>query len=266
MPSAVVEPKTVDTTGQSSRGSRSRIAEFSHRLPRTRVVDRMDYLRKITHRRRVIDLGFVDEGRMTARRGQGAWLHEELSRTATDLIGIDIDESGVAVARDLGFKAHVGDCQDPEDIAALALEPADVVVAGELIEHLDHPGAFLEAVKCLVAPAGVLVLTTPNAARLTNFLASLTNREVVNPTHVAWYSWLTLKTLLEQHGWRLDDFAFYAIPRVPPGPTESSTDRAKLKLVNGVRSLMRPLFAFRPTLADGMIAVARRTQPAEVHG
>jgi SAM-dependent methyltransferase len=266
MPRALARPDAATPVERPSRPARSRIAEFAHELPRTRVVDRMQFLRRITAGRRVIDLGFVDEGRMTVRRDQGAWLHEELSRTARELIGIDVDEGGVTLARELGFEAHVVDCQDPAALEQLDLRPADVVVAGELIEHLDRPGEFLEAVKCLVAPGGVLVLTTPNAARLTNSLASLAGRELVNPTHVAWYSWLTLKTLLARHGWLLDEFAFYVIPALPTSAAGAPRDRTKLKMVNAARALLRPLFAVRPALADGIVAVAIRMPTTEAHG
>ena len=59
--------------------------EFTHQLPRARVVDRAEYLREIAHARQVIHLGFVDEGRMNAKREQESWLHEQLSTSASEL-------------------------------------------------------------------------------------------------------------------------------------------------------------------------------------
>jgi hypothetical protein len=44
------------------------------------------------------------------------------------------------------------------------------------------PGAFLEAVKPLVARDGRLVLTTPNASSLTSLLIALSRREWSGPT------------------------------------------------------------------------------------
>jgi SAM-dependent methyltransferase len=222
--------------------------EFTHQLPRARVVDRAEYLREIAHARQVIHLGFVDEGRMNSKRAQESWLHEQLSTSASELVGIDSDSDGVALARKLGFAAYVADCQDAAELAALPIEPADVVVAGELIEHLDQPGALLEAVKCLVAPEGLLVITTPNAARLTNFVGAITNREFVNADHVGWFSWRVLKTMLERHGWALREFAYYAIP-----PTRHG-------LISAARTAVRPLFSLRPALSDGLIAVASPSQ------
>jgi SAM-dependent methyltransferase len=231
-------------------------AEFAHRLPKTPLVDRLKYLLGVSRAKRVIDLGFVDEGRMATKRTQRAWLHELLSRSARELVGIDADADGVLLARTLGFDAYAADCQSTTDLMNLEVDPADVVIAGELIEHLDRPGDFLDAVKTLVKPTGALVVTTPNASRLTNLLGSLTHRELANPDHVAWYSWHTLKTLLERHGWQLQSFGFYSIPRLAPPRSLPQTERLKLRAINAVRAAMRPLFLLRPSLADGIVAVA----------
>lgn len=222
-----------------------------HRVPRARLVDRVAELQSLVRDRRVIDLGFVDEGQMDAKRGRGTWLHEVVADAAREAVGVDADDAGVALARALGFDAYSADVEDREALEALELEPGEVVVAGELLEHLDGPGDFLEAVKVLVAPGGVLVLTTPNAHSLTNALAAVAGRELVNPDHVAWLSWRTLETLLARHGWRLDRLAYYRFPRVEGGPN------AARAMFNAYQAIARPLFRLRPNLADGMLVVAR---------
>src|SRR6266571_514680 len=81
----------------------SPLAEFSHQLPRAHVVDRVGYLLQLARNRRVIHLGFVDEGRMSSKRRHGTWLHDELSRVAAELLGIDLNSAGVELAKQLGF-------------------------------------------------------------------------------------------------------------------------------------------------------------------
>ncbi|HZR95118.1 MAG TPA: class I SAM-dependent methyltransferase [Gaiellaceae bacterium] len=223
-----------------------------HRVPRARVVDRLTALRAIVRGRRVVDLGFVDEGQMGAKRGRGTWLHEAVAREAKEAVGIDADESGVRRAVELGFTAHHADVEDEESLRALGLEPADVVVAGELIEHLDRPGAFLDAVHVLLRADGDLVITTPNAHALTNLLGALAGRELVNPDHVSWFSWRTLETLLSRHRWRIESLMYYRFPHV-----ESGAPAARAAF-NGYQAIARPLFALRPSLADGILVVARR--------
>lgn len=222
-----------------------------HRVPQARLVDRVAELRSLVRDRRVIDLGFVDEGRLDAKRGRGTWLHEIVAAEAREAVGVDADEAGVARARELGFDARSADVEDRAALEALDLEPGEVVVAGELLEHLDGPGDFLEAVKALLAPGGLLVLTTPNAHSLTNALAAVAGRELVNPDHVSWLSWRTLETLLARHGWRLERLAYYRFPRVDGGP------HAARAIFNAYQAIARPLFRLRPNLADGMLVVAR---------
>ena len=224
-----------------------------HRVPRARLVDRIEEVRAVVRGRSVIDLGFVDEGQMAAKSGRGTWLHEVVRHEARTCIGIDADAGGVARARELGFDAHAADVEDAASLTALGVEPAEVVLAGELLEHLDEPGRFLEAVKTLTAPGGALVLTTPNAHALTNTLGALAGRELVNPDHVAWLSWRTLETLLSRHGWRLEQLAYYRFPRVESGA------RAPRLLFNAYQAAASPLFRFRPNLADGILVVARLT-------
>jgi 2-polyprenyl-3-methyl-5-hydroxy-6-metoxy-1,4-benzoquinol methylase len=222
-----------------------------HRVPPSRLVDRVEEVRRLVRGRSVIDLGFVDEGQMSAKSGRGTWLHEVVRAESRSCVGVDADSSGVERARGLGFDVQAADVEDPEAVAALGLAPAEVVLAGELVEHLDHPGRFLEAVKSLVAPGGALVLTTPNAHALTNTLGALAGRELVNPDHVSWLSWRTLTTLLERQGWRLDELAYYRFPHVESGA------RAARLAFNAYQQAARPLFRLRPNLADGLLVVAR---------
>jgi SAM-dependent methyltransferase len=226
-----------------------------HRLPRAPVGDRVELLRAIARGKRTIDLGFIDQGRMSTKQAEGTWLHAELKQVARELVGIDLDEDGVAHAGELGYEALHADCQDGESLVALNLEPAEVVIAGELIEHLDRPGAFLEAVKTLVAPDGVLVLTTPNSISLTNFLAALVGRELHNPDHVGWQSPQTAETLLGRHRWTVRDRFFYRFPAVRED-VASQVTRPQVGLFTAYQALARPLFRIRPWLADGLILVA----------
>jgi SAM-dependent methyltransferase len=233
-------------------------ASSVHKLRRAPVGDRVELLRAIASGKRTIDLGFIDQGRMSTKRAGGTWLHAELKEVALELVGIDFDAEGVAQANELGYKALCADCQDRESLLRLNLEPADVVVAGELIEHLYRPGAFLDAVKTLVAPNGVLVITTPNSISLTNFLAALVGKELMNPDHVGWQSPRTAETLLLRRGWELRDSFYYRFPSVREGASSTRVTRRQVAVFSAYQALARPFFKVRPWLADGMILVARQ--------
>src|SRR6185312_1264806 len=92
--------------------------EMVHRLPPASLVDRFDYLCDLATGRRVVHIGFVDAGCQMLNEQSGAWLHEHLARTASELIGLDLDEAGVASARERGYEAHSVDCRDVEAVRA----------------------------------------------------------------------------------------------------------------------------------------------------
>ena len=122
---------------------------------------------------------------MAAKRSEGRWLHDRIAAVATELVGLDVDAAGVEQARALGFEAYAIDAQNRERVAELSIGSFETIVAGEIIEHLDAPGPFLEAMLDLAAADSRLVLTTPNAYRLQNFLTPFSGNELIHPDHTA---------------------------------------------------------------------------------
>lgn len=231
--------------------------DMAHRLPPARLVDRTEYLLDAVRGRRTTHVGFVDSGCWAYHSQFDKWLHGHLDRVASHLVGLDIDPLGVKEATSRGYEAYEVDCSDSGAVAALGLEPAEVIVAGEIIEHLDNSGAFLDGLHSLTSPGGVLVVTTPNASGLLNATsAALAGYEVNHPDHVTLYSCFTLCNLLERHGWKVDEVATY-VPEVKE--TEGLEGRMKV-LANGARTLLaleRLLARLgRPFAADGLIVRA----------
>jgi 2-polyprenyl-3-methyl-5-hydroxy-6-metoxy-1,4-benzoquinol methylase len=230
--------------------------EMVHRLPPAALVDRFAYLCDLARGRRVVHVGFVDLGCQSLNEQSGAWLHEHLARAATELVGIDLDAEGVEHARSRGYEAYAVDCRDVDAVRAAGIEPADVVVAGEVIEHLDDPGGFLDGVHALVKPGGLLVVTTPNATGLVNAAALFGNYEVQHPDHVVMYTCATLDAMLRRHRWTPVEHAVF-LQQVKSNGTDA---RSRL-LATGARAVLgleRLLARFgRPYAADGLIVTAR---------
>lgn len=168
-----------------------------------RPVNRLDYLTAICAQRRVLDLGAMDETAWQAKRGQGTWLHEEISRTALEVVGIDnsalVPDEGLRTAPNAVIKR--GDVRDPERVVGALERAPDVIVAGELIEHLENPLQFLKRFAASARLAGkTLVLTTPNSTALHNVLIGLALRESTHHDHLCIFSYKTLVTLCTRAG------------------------------------------------------------------
>jgi 2-polyprenyl-3-methyl-5-hydroxy-6-metoxy-1,4-benzoquinol methylase len=230
-------------------------ARWRHKLPRRGPYDREQMLVEFARGKRVVHVGFVDEHRIETKLGQGTWLHARLADAAASLVGLDVEEEGVHWATEHGFEAHVVDAQSPEAVVTLGLEPADVVIAGEIVEHLDAPGPFFRAMRELVGPDGLLVVTTPNAYRLLNFLAPIGGVELVHPDHTAWHSPHTLANLLARSGWELEGAAYYQnpAPRLE-GPLGA--------LVRGGRAIFVTAGRLAPYWSDGLVVWSRPRKPA----
>lgn len=249
IPDAEVLPEFDPDERATSRSQHDMI----HRLPPARCVNRTVYLTERCRGRSVLHVGFVDQGYRDMQDRAGAWLHEHLAAAASRLVGVDVDAAGVAAARDAGYDAHVVDCRDADAVAAAGVEPAELVVAGEVIEHLDSPGEFLDGLHSLVAPDGRLVLTTPNAAGLFNTVAALANVEVNHPDHVVSFTWRTLSRLLADHGFTVEETATF-VPAVKDRGIRAVGARA----ITGVERVAGRLG--RPFLAEGLIVTCRPTR------
>lgn len=226
---------------------------WSHRLTPTTVVDRMATLTELSRGRRVAHVGFADAGCELSHARSGGWLHEALARSAGHIVGLDISPEAVEAGRRDGYEAYAVDCCSPEDVAGLRLGTFELVVAGEIIEHLEAPGPFLQAMHGLTGPTGKLVLTTPNAFRPQNLLLALGAREWVHPDHVVAFTPRTLTVLLERSGWIVDEFHTY----LQPAPPRAGFVSVGVALARAVTYVQR--FAARrtsPYVADGFVILA----------
>ena len=119
---------------------------------------RISVVRSIAQDKKVLDLGCVSHHYNFSR---DKWLHQHVVDVAAECVGADYDEVGVKQLNESGYDViHVDVTGDFS--AALERGPFDVVVAGEIIEHLPAPQALLSMAHAVLRPGGELVVTTPN--------------------------------------------------------------------------------------------------------
>jgi len=102
------------------------------------------------------------------------------------VVGIDVDREALDQARSLGIETVWADATDALPFDE---ESFDVVVLGELLEHLPLPGRTVAEARRVLRPGGRLVGSVPNAYRLKARLRFLLGRAPdVDPTHLHIFS------------------------------------------------------------------------------
>lgn len=173
------------------------------------IVNRRDFLPTQARNQRVVHLGCVDDHLLSSRAEAGTLLHPALAKVASELVGVDISVSGVQQLSERSpGKYVVGDVETLEAVELPA--ECDLVIAGEIIEHLTRPGAFLEGLAAYLKKTQARALiTTPNAYSWIGFLRfAMGGREPTHPDHVLMFSPATMRRILAVSGLELQ--ALYA--------------------------------------------------------
>lgn len=162
-----------------------------HRLGNSILKDaRGEFLREVIGTgKHVLDIGCRD-GVLTETYYRG-----------NTVLGVDIDTDALEDAkRRLGIEVRSFDLTTDWP---LANESFDVVVAGEVLEHLYFPEKVVTRVAAVLTTPGIFVGSVPNAFSLKNrirlFLGRKKNTPLNDPTHINHFTHSELKELLERH-------------------------------------------------------------------
>ena len=174
----------------------------------SRYVDRRAEILDRCRGRRVLHLGcvgFTDSAVADKIASAKKSLHQQVTAIA-DCVGVDIDARTVGELNQAGvFKnVIVGDVEKLEALPGV-LPPFDVVLAGDIIEHLSNPGRMLEGVKRHLKPDGRLIVSTPNAMGLPAYLRYTAGSFREGLQHVLCFNAITLAQMLARHGFVVEE-------------------------------------------------------------
>ena len=144
---------TPDPNSLQAKAFRLDTLRRAYALP---VVSRIPYLAKLAGGKRVLDVGVVEH--TAVHETKQDWLHREIAKSAAYCLGVDVLEADIKILQTTGYNVQVCDItrEDPGD-------RFELIVIGEVIEHVGSPEEFFHAAKRLLVPGGRLVITTPNA-------------------------------------------------------------------------------------------------------
>jgi 2-polyprenyl-3-methyl-5-hydroxy-6-metoxy-1,4-benzoquinol methylase len=135
--------------------------------------------------RRLCDVGCAD--------GQFLEIAQHAGWEAT---GIELNPPAVARARRTGATVHEGALEELKD---LPWRTFDVVTCWDVLEHTPEPGTFAQKLSRLVAPGGLLLITTLNWDSLVRRIRGM-HWSMIADEHFTYWTQKALRHLFEREG------------------------------------------------------------------
>lgn len=151
--------------------------------------------------KRVLDVGCAN-----------GYLAKVLTEKGCTVSGVEYDEKAAEEARPVLERLVVGDLEQLDLAEELGDARFDVIVFGDVLEHLRDPLPVLRASRALLAPGGYTVISIPNVAHGAVRLSLLKGRFDYRPlglldsTHIRFFTRDNLKVLLSDAGFAATDF------------------------------------------------------------
>jgi len=174
------------------------------------LVDKLEWVLSRTKDRSVLHLGPTDSPATQKNAEARRLLHQKLQGHCRELVGLDLDADCIEILRsDFGISDILHG--NAEQLGSIFPDRKfDVVIAGDILEHVSNFGLVLEGVRKVLAPGGRLLITTPNALAIKRVLGALILRqERNNPDHLYFFSPMNLWQASARFGYRISEMASF---------------------------------------------------------
>lgn len=137
------------------------------------------------------------------------YMTEALRQRGCRVTGLEKDPVAAERAAQFCERIIVGDVQQIDFESAFGEERFDVVMFGDVLEHLEDPEGVLARASCLLAPRGYVVASVPNVAHGSIRLALLagqfryTELGLLDRTHLRFFTREGLERLFREAGYRV---------------------------------------------------------------
>lgn len=188
----------------------------------------------------VLHLGATDAPYTKFKFEKNLLLHLHIERVAKKVLGIDIDAESIAFLSKNGINNI--EFFDMNNLGDLNID-ADVIVFGEIIEHLENLNIAFDNLKKVMTEKTELIISTPNMFYIYNTIEILkNNHELVHPDHKLGFTYGTINQLLNSNGFEIVDFYFTFLPR--------SKEKFKKKLI-------KIFCKIKPSFSENLLVIAK---------
>jgi 2-polyprenyl-3-methyl-5-hydroxy-6-metoxy-1,4-benzoquinol methylase len=158
-------------------------------------------------------LEWVGEGKRVLEVGcSTGYLSRDLVKRGCFVTGIEVDPGAAERARTICQEVHQLDLNDPHWVANISENRFDVVLLGDVLEHLMDPGATLLLLRELLGSDGTLVISLPNVVHWATRLKLLMGQfeyesdGALDHTHLRFFTPKTAREMIEAAGYRITRF------------------------------------------------------------
>jgi 2-polyprenyl-3-methyl-5-hydroxy-6-metoxy-1,4-benzoquinol methylase len=157
------------------------------------------------------ELALIPDGSRVLEVGPAAGhVTQELKRKGCEVTGLELDPALAGMARSLYRRMVVGNIEDL-DLDAELPEDFDVILCGDVLEHLANPEAVLQKLKRRLALTGYLVVSLPNVAHGSVRLSLLEGRftyvkeGLLDVTHLRFFTLDSIREVFNRNGFEIQD-------------------------------------------------------------
>lgn len=169
------------------------------------------------------------------------WLHHQIGCVAKELVGIDIDDEGIAYAAQHGVEIVKGNCESMD-----LMRKFDIIVLSDVIEHLDAPVTGIRNLMRHLSHDGCLLITTPNPTSF-NIIARVLAGRLINIyyDHVTSFMPEHIQGICDRYGYQADGYSFFNL-----------VDK-RSKVIQGKSIAAKLISMLNPRLATSFMAILK---------
>jgi 2-polyprenyl-3-methyl-5-hydroxy-6-metoxy-1,4-benzoquinol methylase len=134
------------------------------------------------------------------------------------VVGVEVDPEAAKTAGEHAERVVVGDVEDMDLDLELGDDHFDVVVLGDVLEHLRDPLPVLRSARRLLAPRGFVVISLPNVAHVDVRLMLMSGRwdyrdlGLLDRTHLRFFTRASARRLVADAGLAVVDVDRVVVP------------------------------------------------------
>ena len=143
--------------------------------------------------KKVLDLGCVEHNLESSSNTN--WIHRAVKEKAAEVLGLDYLKEEVEELNKKGYNILHGNAES-FDLA----RKFDVIIAGDLIEHLNNYGDFIKCCVKHMHSESLLIITSANPWHWPKVIRSSFREVPINLEHTCWMTPNCLKQLCQRYG------------------------------------------------------------------